>query len=113
MNKLSIFINTELVFEFDRVVILETEQSAFLDKMDRDMKSGIKIHGELLENPDELQRANFIAMNLIKALQQDNDATIFATCAYLVKRFPELIEVHANDDVDRVNIELIEEQAST
>ena len=109
MNKLVIFINHKVVFEFDRVVLLEVEQSSFLDKMDNDMKVGIKIDGELLENPDDLQRATFIAMNLIKALQQNNDATIFATCAYLVNRLPKLIELHANDCDDSIKIEFIEE----
>ena len=109
MNKLVIFINNEVVYEYDRVVMLEVEQSSFLDKMDNDMKVGIKIQSELLENPDDLQRATFIAMNLIKALRQNNDATVFATCAYLVNRLPELIEVHANDYEDSIKIEFIEE----
>ena len=110
MNKLVIFNNDKLIYEFDRVVILETKQSAFLEKMDRDMKNGISIDGELLENPDDSQRTTFIAMNLINAIQQDNDATIFATCAYLVNRLPKLIELRANDSGDTVKIEFIEEQ---
>ena len=109
MNKLVIINNDKVIYEFDRVVILETKRSAFLDKMDRDMKRGISINGELLVNPDEKQRKTFIAMNLIKAIQQDNDATIFATCAYLVNRLPELIELRANDRGDTVKIEFIEE----
>ena len=109
MNKLVIFINNEVVYEYDRVVMLEVEQSSFLDKMDNDMKVGIRIQSELLENPDDLQRATFIAMNLIKALRQNNDATVFATCAYLVNRLPELVEVHANDYEDSIKIEFIEE----
>ena len=110
MNKLVIFNNNKVIYEFDRVVILETKQSAFIDKMDRDMKRGISIDGELLENPDDLQRTTFIVMNLIKAIQQDNDATVFATCAYLVNRLPELIELRANDSGNTVKIEFIEEQ---
>jgi len=49
-------------------------------------------------------------MNLIKALQQDNEAVITASCAYLVNRFPKLIEVHANDHGNAVKIELLEEE---
>lgn len=109
MKKLLIFINNDVVFEFDRALLLEDEQLAFLEQMDTDMESGIKIYGELIENPDDQQRATFIALNLIKALQQSNDAVIFASCAYLVNRFPELIEVHAKDHEDVVKIELIEE----
>jgi len=110
MNKLAVFINNEIVFEFDRQLTFEDQQLAFLDKMDSDMDDGIKIHGELLTNPDSQQRASFVVMNLIKALQQDNDAVKTASCAYLVHRFPQLIEVHANDHGKTVKIELIEEE---
>jgi len=109
MNKLAILVNDEIVFEFDRDLIFEDQQLAFLDQMDSDMESGIKIHDELLVDPDSQQRATFIAMNLIKALQQGNEAAISASCAYLVNRFPVLIEVHANDHGNTVKIELIEE----
>ena len=110
MNKLAVLINNEIVFEFDRDLTVEEQQLAFLDKMDSDMDSGIKIHGELLANPDSQQRASFVVMNLIKALQQDNEAVITASCAYLVNRFPRLIEVHANDHGKSVKIELIDEE---
>ena len=109
MSKLAVLVNNEIVFEFDRDMIFEEQQLAYLDRMDSDMESGIKIQGELLLNPDSQQRATFIVMNLIKALQQDNEAVISASCAYLVNRHPALIEVHANDHANTVKIELIEE----
>jgi len=110
MNKLAVFINNEIVFEYDRDLTLKDQQLAFLDRMDADMERGIKIKGELLVNPDSQQRATFVAMNLIKALQQDNEALISASCAYLVNRYPALSEVHANDHDNAVKIELIEEE---
>jgi len=73
------------------------------------MANGIKNHGELLVDPDVRQRATFVVMNLIKALQQSNGAVISASCAYLVNHHPALIEVHANDHDRAVKIELIEE----
>lgn len=109
MNKLAVLVNNEVVFEFDRDIAFEEQQLAFLDRMDADMQSGIKIHGELLANPDSQQRAQFVVMNLIKALQQDNEAVISASCAYLVNRHPALTEVHANDAENAVKIELVEE----
>lgn len=51
MNKLAVFVNNEMVFEFDRDLTFEDQQLAFFDRMDSDMESGIKIHGELLLNP--------------------------------------------------------------
>jgi hypothetical protein len=108
MNKLAVLVNNELVFEYDRDLTFENQQLAFLDRMDSDMDSGIKIKGELLVNPGSEQRANFVVMNLIKALRQGNEAVISASCAYLVNRHPALTEVHANDDGDAVKITLIE-----
>ena len=113
MNKLAVLINNEFVFEFDRELTFADQQLAFLDKMDSDMDNGIKIHGELVSNPDSQQRANFVAMNLIKALQQDNEAVITASCAYMVKRFPKLIDVHVNDHGKAIKIELLEEESET
>lgn len=110
MNNLEILVNNEIVFEFDRNYFIEEEQLVFLDKMDADMDKGIKIHGELLMNPDSQQRATFVSMNLIKALKQDNAAIRTASCVYLINRYPKLTEVHVNDDDNRINIELIEEE---
>jgi len=109
MNKLVIFVTNEVAFEFDRELSLVDEQLAFLDKIDSDMRKGIKINGELLVNPDKQQRATFVAMNLLKALQQEDDAIVTASCVYLINRFPQLIEVHANDHDNSVKIDLIEE----
>jgi len=109
MKKLTIFVNEEAVYDCDRDITIGEQQLAFLDKMDSDMEQGIKIKGELINQPDSHQRATFVAMNLIKALQQDNDAAISASCAYLANRYPALIEVHANDHEKMINIEFIKE----
>ena len=111
MNKLSVLINNELVFEFDRNITFDEHKLAFLNRMDNDMDKGIKVRGELQLDPGSEQRATFVVMNLIKALQQENEAVISASCAYLVNRHPALIEVHANDDVDSVKIEFIDEDS--
>lgn len=109
MKKLTVFVNEQVVYEYNRDITFEEQQLMFLDKMDNDMEAGIKLRGELISHPDSHQRATFVVMNLIKALQQDNAAIIDASCAYLVNRHPELVEVHANDDENSINIELIDE----
>jgi len=109
MKTLTILANDQVVYEFDREQVLVVEQFEFLDNMDRSMDSGIKLYGELISQPDLRQRATFVAMNLLKALQQDNAAIASASGAYLVNRCPWLCEVHAKDEADRVVIELVEE----
>ena len=111
MKTLSVFINDQLVYEYDKDRPVDEHQQAFLDKMDSDMQRGLKIQGELITSPDSRQRMKFVAMNLIKALQQDKETIISASCAYLANRRPLLIEVRASDGEKSVNIELIEGQA--
>lgn len=108
MNKLTVSINDQVVYEYDRSTALNDQQRGFLDRMDQDMTRGIKVNGELIGEPDSRQRATFVAMNLIKALLQEDDAKIQVSCAYLVTRLPELSEVHARDEEGRVGIELVD-----
>lgn len=89
--------------------MLADEQLAFLDNMDRSMDAGIKLYGEQIAEPDIKQCATFVAMNLLRALQQENGAIAYASGACLVNRCPSLTEVYAKDEGDKVIIELVEE----
>jgi len=109
MKTLGIFTNEQLAYECDRSNELDDKQLAFLDKMDQDMDRGFKIHGELINKPDVNQKATFVAMNLLKALRQQDQAKIAVSCAYLSQRLPGVVEVHARDQENRIHIEFIEE----
>jgi len=108
MNKLSIFVNDQPAFEYDRSSVLDDKQMEFLEKMDEGMQQGIRIYGELIPKPDVKQKATFVAMNLLKALQQDDQTRSIASCAYLSTRLPNVVEVHARDLADRIAIEFVE-----
>jgi hypothetical protein len=105
MGSLEIIINDQLAFEYDRSKVLDDRQLAFMEQMDR----GIRMYGELITEPDSKQKAGFVAMNLLKGLQQQDNARIEVSCAYLSSRLPHVVEVHARDLDGRVNIEFIEE----
>ena len=107
MNNLTFYIDDEVVYEHDENISLEQQQLDFLDSMDADMKKGIKIRGELTIDPDLQQRSTFVVMNLIKALQQENDAVISVSCAYLISRHPELTAVHINNNDDTMSVVLV------
>ena len=109
MSFLNIIINDQPVFEYDRSTVLNDKQLAFLEQMDRDMDRGIRMYGELITEPDNKQKASFVVMNLLKGLQQEDNARIEVSCAYLSSRLPHVVEVHARDQDARVNIEFIEE----
>lgn len=107
---LTIYINEESVFDYDGTASLDSSRLEFLNKMDTDMNCGIKIQGESINEPDADQRAKFVVMNLIRALQQENDAIITASCTYLTHRIPELTEVHARNNEGPIKIEFIERE---
>lgn len=109
MSFLNIIINDQLAFEYDRSTVLDDKQLAFLEQMDRDMDRGIRMYGELITEPDSKQKASLVAMNLLKGLQQEDNARIEVSCTYLSSRLPHVVEVHARDLDGRVNIEFVEE----
>ena len=109
MNLLTVFVNCEPVFEYDKNTPLEDSKLTYLDDMDRGMDRGIRMQGEMIDSPDNTQRARFVVLNMIKALQQDKQAIVQASCAYLANRIPGLTEVHANDAEGRIDIELVEQ----
>ena len=109
MSNLSIFVNDQLASEYDRSTELDDKQREFLDKMDADMGLGFKIAGEMVTAPDAKQKATFVVMNLLKALNQMDDGKIFVSCAYLSSRLPDTLEVHARDQDDGIAIEFVED----
>ena len=108
MMTLSIFINDQLVYEYDGSMELDDKQVEFLDQMDLDMQRGLKIEGELITEPDSKQKAIFVVMNLLRALQQEDHVRINVNCAYLSNRLPHVVEVHARDQGSRIAIEFVE-----
>ncbi len=54
---LTVVINGEAVIEYDRRKPLDPRQQLFLDRMDRDMDSGVHLDGHQESSPDFLARA--------------------------------------------------------
>lgn len=109
-NLLKLTIDGEVVFEFDRNTRLPGRQRDFLDKMDEDMDRGIQLADEHIAEPDSLQRARYVAMHLLKAFDDDNQAMISASCAYLVQRVPALNTIEVRNRGDQARLQLILDQ---
>jgi hypothetical protein len=92
---LTILIDNQSQLTFDRSRPLSDKQLAYLDRMDTQMDEGLQLEDARIEQPDALQRAQFVAVHLIEAMQQGNEALVAASCAYLARRLPDLKQVKA------------------
>ena len=106
-NKLRVSLNHVDVVEYDRNRRLPGHQRQFLDKMDADMAQGFELAGEFIPEPDAMQRAKFVAMQLIMAVQNQEEGLIAASCAYLANRFPHMQRVKAVEQGEQVLLELV------
>ena len=107
-NKLAVLINGEAVLEYDRDVTLTDTQRESLKKMDSKMDNGFELAGEKINEPDKNQRFQFIAMNLIQSLlNEENEALIAASTAYLAENLPDLKQVTADDRSGQMVIDLV------
>ena len=107
MSQLKVIINGEEIINYDGSTRLPGRQRDLLDRMDADMNSGVELNGESISNPDLMQRARHVAMNLIMAIQNNKDSLVTIACAYLKNRLPDLQQVVVSDDGEQVSLELI------
>ncbi len=104
---LTVLIDNQSQLEFDRNKVLPDNQLAYLDRMDVQMDAGVRLGGVRVEQPDLLQRAQFVAVHLIEALQQGNEALIAASCAWLAQRLPDLKQVKTSMLDDGFSVDLV------
>ena len=106
-NIMAVFLNGIAQLEYDRNKLLPDHQAAYLDKMDTRMAAGILVEGEMVRNPDQNQRTQFAAANLVAALNMEDESMAAAMCSYLAIRLPELKQVKIEDNDGEVSIELV------
>lgn len=104
---LSIYINGKKVLDYDKNARQPGKQRQFIDSMDLDMDEGIDINGEIISSPDKMQRANYVAMNLLYGIEHNSEGMIGATCGYLANRVPELKEIRSIEDNGEITMNLI------
>ena len=104
---LVVLVNGESRLEYDRSKELSERQRVYLDRMDRQMDSGIRLGTDWVEQPRLAQRASFVAAQLVDALQRDDEALIAACCTYLANRLPELKQIKARLLTVGFSVELV------
>ena len=104
---LSVYINGEKVLDYEKNTRQPGVQRRFLDNMDLDMDEGIDINGEMIDTPDKMQRANYVAMRLLYGIENKSDGMISATCGYLSNRVPELKQIRSIEEGEHITMDLI------
>lgn len=108
---MAVLLNGIAQLEYDREKPLSEYQLTYLDKMDSKMAAGVEIGEDKITEPDENQRAQFVAANLYHAIKSEDEAMCSALCSYLATRLPELKQVKLDDNEGDVTIELVFDQA--
>lgn len=104
-NLLAIHLNGHEILCYDRSEGVPGRRRQFLEQMDRDMDAGIRLDGETLTGPEPGQRARYVAMHLLRALDGNNRALARTLCAWLATRVPELRAVRATEEDGMVSLE--------
>lgn len=111
MEPLVVVLDGVSQLEYQRGKPLEPAQRDYLDRVDRRMDAGIDVDGRRIEQPDPLQRAQFIALQLLQAVEAGNEAVAAATCAYLANRIPDLKQVRATTRGGLLSFDLVFDKA--
>lgn len=100
-------VNGENRLEYQPQSRLPGHVRGFLDAMDVDMNSGIELAGERIAQPDDQQRAHFVAVQLLRALETGNKRLQAASCAWLAERQPALRLLQVSETEDEMTLELV------
>lgn len=111
MEPLAVVLDGVSQLEYQRGKPLEPAQREYLDRLDQRMDAGIDIGGRRVEQPDPLQRAQYIALQLLQAVQDGNEPVAAATCAYLANRIPDLKQVRAATRDGQLSFDLVFDKA--
>ena len=104
---LAIHMNGTSVVEYDREKPLGEQQLTYLERMDSKMDLGVTLNEEFVIDPDPLQRAHFVASQLVQGLVAENEQLIAATCAWLALRVIDLKQVRVSDSDGTYTIDLV------
>jgi len=104
---MQVIVNGQSEVEYDRNKPLPERQMEYLDKMDTEMDAGFTLGDEKIEQPDLMQRAQFVAGYLAQAMISDNDQMIAASSSWLAQRLPDLKQVKIDHADERISIDLV------
>jgi hypothetical protein len=104
---LRLVVNGVVVLDYQPQARLPGHVRDFLARMDADMDDGFSLAGQVVEQPDDMQRVQFVAVQLFQSFMREKERLRAASCAWLCHRMPELREVKVDDSEEEISLELV------
>ncbi len=105
-----VVLNKNKVLEYHRNRPLNDKQIDDLNKTDCKLSLGIQLGDQIIEHPTDSDKAVFMSIRLVEALNEDKDPIVAISCAYLATRFPLLKQLRATNDDHQISVELINDE---
>lgn len=92
-NTLHVLLNKQLVLEFDRNKPTPEIQLEYLNNMDARLDAGIQVGNKTIVPKNQLEKAQYVANNMVNSLLKDDFNQAIAMCTYLGNRLKDLKQV--------------------
>jgi len=106
-NIVKLVVNDQPMLQFDRNIAIPKEQKAFLMQMEIKMSGGIQLANEWIEKPDLMQKAQFVALNLLEYIEQENFTKAIALFTYIVDSLSDLQQLNAKGSSSNFKVEFV------
>jgi hypothetical protein len=110
-NIVKLTVNNTDVLQYDRSIKLPANQLNYLAMMDKKMDEGIRLGNEDIKQPEQVQKAQFVALNMLSFLDNDQQQDAIAMFSYIVHFLDKIKQVKVINDASKVdkqyNIEFV------
>ncbi len=106
-NLLVIQVNGTPMLEYDRDMLLSTQQEQSLKLMGEKLDQGFNLGNQHINHPKLEQKIEFVTANLISAILNEEETLAAASCAFIAHTLPELKQIKAIESDGEISIELI------
>ncbi len=91
---------------------LLSEARAFFEKLDADMDKGWQMSRDWVEKPDNEQRCQIAADNILTAIENDNEKMLMLMSAYILRTMPGVKSINIDITGDMNETDIIMEHDS-
>ncbi len=106
-GSVAVVVNGELTLRYERDRALGERQHESLDRMDLRMDGGITLDDKTIPQPDLGQRAQFVSLELVRAMMAEDETRVAAMLSWLANRLPDLKQIKVSLGDETVEIDLV------